>query len=150
MHHVQVRHLNVHEHQAMDLLRQFNVNVARGFVANTPQEACAAAEKLAKQGVTDYVVKAQVLAGGRGKGHFSSGFKGGVHTVTSYVPTTPSRVMSLVPLCYPVTIASITPFTRSVCGATFFVLVLVFSGWVVDWVSQHKRSRGDCRQNDWL
>jgi succinyl-CoA synthetase beta subunit len=82
---LQVRHLNVHEHQAMDLLRQFNVNVARGFVASTPQEACAAAEKLSKQGVTDYVVKAQVLAGGRGKGHFSSGFKGGVHTVTSYV-----------------------------------------------------------------
>lgn len=29
--------------------------------------------------VPEYVVKAQILAGGRGKGHFSNGFKGGVH-----------------------------------------------------------------------
>lgn len=29
--------------------------------------------------VPEYVVKAQILAGGRGKGHFDSGFKGGVH-----------------------------------------------------------------------
>jgi succinyl-CoA synthetase beta subunit len=29
--------------------------------------------------VDEYVLKAQVLAGGRGKGHFSNGFKGGVH-----------------------------------------------------------------------
>jgi succinyl-CoA synthetase beta subunit len=31
----------------------------------------------------DYVVKAQVLSGGRGKGTFSNGFQGGVHTCTS-------------------------------------------------------------------
>ena len=47
----QVRHLNVHEYQAMDLLRKFNVNVARGHVASTPAEAVAAAERLAKEGV---------------------------------------------------------------------------------------------------
>jgi succinyl-CoA synthetase beta subunit len=29
--------------------------------------------------VKEYVIKAQILAGGRGKGHFSNGFKGGVH-----------------------------------------------------------------------
>lgn len=29
--------------------------------------------------VPEYVVKAQILAGGRGKGHFDTGFKGGVH-----------------------------------------------------------------------
>lgn len=29
--------------------------------------------------VEEYVVKAQILAGGRGKGHFNNGFKGGVH-----------------------------------------------------------------------
>lgn len=79
----QVRHLNVHEFQGMKLLAENGINVSRGYVAKTPQEAQAAAEKLAKLGVTDFVVKAQVLAGGRGKGHFSSGFKGGVHTVTS-------------------------------------------------------------------
>ena len=49
-------------------------------MASTPQEAEAAAEAL---GGPDYVVKAQVLAGGRGKGVFSSGFRGGVHTCIS-------------------------------------------------------------------
>lgn len=32
----------------------------------------------------EYVVKAQILAGGRGKGHFDSGFKGGVHLTKEY------------------------------------------------------------------
>jgi succinyl-CoA synthetase beta subunit len=79
-----VRHLNIHEYQSMALMKKFNINVARCEVAATAAEAEAIAQKLAKEGVTDFVVKAQVLAGGRGKGHFSSGFKGGVHTVTSY------------------------------------------------------------------
>lgn len=35
--------------------------------------------------VKEYVVKAQVLAGGRGKGHFDNGFKGGVHVTKKYV-----------------------------------------------------------------
>lgn len=34
--------------------------------------------------VPEYVVKAQILAGGRGKGHFSNGFKGGVHITKKY------------------------------------------------------------------
>lgn len=38
---------------------------------------------IAISGVTDVVVKAQVLAGGRGKGHFTSGLKGGVSIVYS-------------------------------------------------------------------
>ena len=36
-------------------------------------------------GQDDLVIKAQVLAGGRGKGHFDSGFQGGVHMVDTYV-----------------------------------------------------------------
>ena len=35
--------------------------------------------------VKEYVIKAQILAGGRGKGVFSNGFKGGVHLTTEYV-----------------------------------------------------------------
>lgn len=35
--------------------------------------------------VPEYVVKAQILAGGRGKGHFDNGFKGGVHITKEYV-----------------------------------------------------------------
>jgi hypothetical protein len=37
-------------------------------------------------GTKDVVIKAQVLAGGRGKGHFESGLKGGVKIVFEYVP----------------------------------------------------------------
>lgn len=37
--------------------------------------------------VPEYVVKAQILAGGRGKGHFDTGFKGGVHITTKYILT---------------------------------------------------------------
>lgn len=47
-----------------------------GYVGHTPAEAAAVAAKL---GVDDVIVKAQVLAGGRGKGHFEDGFQGGIH-----------------------------------------------------------------------
>jgi len=40
------------------------------------------------------VIKAQVLAGGRGKGHFDSGFKGGVRVVYSSVKS-PSTILSI-------------------------------------------------------
>lgn len=35
--------------------------------------------------MNEYVVKAQILAGGRGKGYFNNGFKGGVHVTEKYV-----------------------------------------------------------------
>lgn len=55
----------------MGLLQEYGIKVARGGVATTASEA----EKIAKNlKVKDVVVKAQVLAGGRGKGHFTSGF----------------------------------------------------------------------------
>ena len=74
------RWLNVHEHVAMDVLRSGGVAVPNYGVAKTPQEAIDIARKLAS---SDYVVKAQVLAGGRGRGLFSSGLKGGVKLVYS-------------------------------------------------------------------
>lgn len=49
----------------------------KGVPAFSPAEA----EAEAKQFGGPVVVKAQVLAGGRGKGHFANGFKGGVHIV---------------------------------------------------------------------
>ncbi|KAJ3258000.1 hypothetical protein HK103_004134 [Boothiomyces macroporosus] len=59
----------------MNLLKQYGVTVARGGVAKTAADA----ETIAKElGTKDVVVKAQVLAGGRGKGHFDSGLQGGV------------------------------------------------------------------------
>jgi succinyl-CoA synthetase beta subunit len=57
--------MNVHEYQAKDLMRQFNIAVLKGGVANTPAEAVAVAKQL---GGSIWVVKAQIHAGGRGKG----------------------------------------------------------------------------------
>ena len=57
--------MNVHEYQAKGLLREFGVSVPEGILATTPAEAEAAARDL---GTKIVVVKAQVHAGGRGKG----------------------------------------------------------------------------------
>jgi succinyl-CoA synthetase beta subunit len=72
--------MNIHEYQAKELLQKFGAATTRGKVANTPEEAEQVAREL---GTNDLVVKAQVHAGGRGKGTFANGFKGGVHLVKS-------------------------------------------------------------------
>jgi succinyl-CoA synthetase beta subunit len=72
--------MNIHEYQAKELLQKFGAATTRGKVATTPDEA----EKIAREiGASEIVVKAQVHAGGRGKGTFKNGFKGGVHVVKS-------------------------------------------------------------------
>ena len=60
--------MKLHEYQAKDLLAQYGVAVQRGAVAETVAEAVAAAERMAAEGVALFVVKAQIHAGGRGKG----------------------------------------------------------------------------------
>lgn len=61
--------MNLHEFQGKDILASYGVNVQRGKVATTPEEAVEAAKQLNKETGTEwYVVKAQVHAGGRGKG----------------------------------------------------------------------------------
>ena len=72
--------MNIHEYQAKELFDRFSVPSPKGKVASTPKEAYDAAKWLA---VKNLVVKAQVHAGGRGKGVFKNGFKGGVHLVES-------------------------------------------------------------------
>jgi succinyl-CoA synthetase beta subunit len=68
--------MNIHEYQAKELLQKFDVATTRGRVAATLDEA----EQIARElGDIDIVVKAQIHAGGRGKGTFGNGFKGGVH-----------------------------------------------------------------------
>jgi succinyl-CoA synthetase beta subunit len=57
--------MNVHEYQAKQLMREFDINVLNGDIARTPEEAVAVAKKL---GGSVWVVKAQIHAGGRGKG----------------------------------------------------------------------------------
>jgi succinyl-CoA synthetase beta subunit len=68
--------MNIHEYQARELLQKSDVATTRGRVATTLDEA----EQIARElGDIDIVVKAQIHAGGRGKGTFKNGFKGGVH-----------------------------------------------------------------------
>ena len=61
--------MNLHEYQGKELLHSFGVNIQRGIVADTPEKAVAAAKKLTEDtGTGWWVVKAQIHAGGRGKG----------------------------------------------------------------------------------
>ncbi len=60
--------MKVHEYQAKEILDQYGVAVQRGIVADTVEEAVQAANTMAADGVTQFVVKAQIHAGGRGKG----------------------------------------------------------------------------------
>ena len=75
--------MNVHEYQAKELLRGYGVPVAKGAPAFTPEEAAKAAQWLPGP---VWVVKAQIHAGGRGKGRFKeagAGEKGGVRLARS-------------------------------------------------------------------
>jgi succinyl-CoA synthetase beta subunit len=72
--------MNIHEFQAKQLFEKFKVPTSRGIPATTPEEARAAARELEGTGL---VIKAQIHAGGRGKGTFKDGFKGGVHFAAS-------------------------------------------------------------------
>ena len=61
--------MNLHEYQGKDLLSSFGVRIQRGIVAQNAQEAVAAAKQLTNEtGTSWHVIKAQVHAGGRGKG----------------------------------------------------------------------------------
>lgn len=81
---LQRRALHLHEYQSMQLLRDFGAPTPRFAPARSPEEVREATEKLQLEqcdpSLSDVVVKAQVLAGGRGLGHFKeNGFRGGVH-----------------------------------------------------------------------
>jgi succinyl-CoA synthetase beta subunit len=61
--------MNLHEYQGKNILNQFGVKIQRGYVASTSDEAVAAAKLLTQEtGTVWHVIKAQVHAGGRGKG----------------------------------------------------------------------------------
>ena len=79
---VQKRFLSIHEHLSMGLLNKYGINTPKFLTAKDADEAYHAAQKFGGKPV---VVKAQVLAGGRGKGHFDNGLQGGVHLVKTYV-----------------------------------------------------------------
>ncbi|OXU26169.1 hypothetical protein TSAR_009927 [Trichomalopsis sarcophagae] len=70
-----VRNLNVHEHISYSILNEAGIPTPKFGVAKTPDEAAKLATDL---NTKDIVLKAQVLAGGRGKGHFKGGNVSGV------------------------------------------------------------------------
>jgi succinyl-CoA synthetase beta subunit len=70
--------MNLHEFQAKQLLAQYGVPVPAGEVCDSAEAAKKIAENLFAKGETLVVIKAQIHAGGRGKGTFKSGFQGGV------------------------------------------------------------------------
>ncbi|KAJ5463279.1 hypothetical protein N7475_008223 [Penicillium sp. IBT 31633x] len=76
---MQVRQLSLLEHHSHKLLKDFKLPVPQGFLATTPEEAKSVVTKIAAPSI----MKAQVLAGGRGKGTFDSDGKGGVRLVNS-------------------------------------------------------------------
>ncbi|MGJ8648717.1 MAG: ADP-forming succinate--CoA ligase subunit beta [Opitutaceae bacterium] len=71
--------MNIHEYQAKRLLQEYGVPVPRGYAAQTSLEVDTAISHLSDDDMI--VVKAQIHAGGRGKGTFIDGYKGGVKVV---------------------------------------------------------------------
>lgn len=72
----QQRFLNLQEFQSKGLMDKYGVKTQKWIVANSPKDVVKGTKTL---NAKEFVVKAQILAGGRGKGTFSNGFKGGVH-----------------------------------------------------------------------
>jgi succinyl-CoA synthetase beta subunit len=70
--------MNIHEFQARELLAQYGVALPPGGMCDTADAAKALAQELLDQGETSLVLKAQIHAGGRGKGTFKDGYQGGV------------------------------------------------------------------------
>ena len=73
--------MNIHEYQAKQLFESAGVSVPKGTVAQTKEQIETALSSFPSD--QSVVVKAQIHAGGRGKGTFTNGFKGGVHVVSS-------------------------------------------------------------------
>jgi len=86
---LQSRNLSIHEHHSLNLLKNAGIKIPDGDVATSSHEALQIASNLKSK---DSVIKAQVLAGGRGKGHFESGLKGGVKL--AYSPSEVKEIAS--------------------------------------------------------
>jgi succinyl-CoA synthetase beta subunit len=80
------RYLNLHEYQAVQLLGSYGLPILRGGPVRTPEEATAFARKIAGP----LVLKAQIHAGGRGRGIFkNSGLHSGVHVIEDIAKVAP-------------------------------------------------------------
>ncbi|KAF8922291.1 succinate-CoA ligase [Mucidula mucida] len=79
----QRRLLSIHEYQSVNLLNSYGIPTPKSIAAKTPEEAYQSPRTLVCFHSSLLVIKAQVLAGGRGKGKFDTGLQGGVHMVNS-------------------------------------------------------------------
>lgn len=70
--------MKIHEYQAKDILKQYNVAVPAGVASTTVDDAVEAAKEMKENGATLFVVKAQIHAGGRGKGQTKNSGASGV------------------------------------------------------------------------
>lgn len=71
--------MNIHEYQAKEILKSYGVTIQEGIVADTPDKAVEAAKELNREtGTSWYVIKAQIHAGGRGKGKIQETDSNGV------------------------------------------------------------------------
>ncbi len=71
--------MNIHEYQAKEILKSYGVTIQEGVVADTPDKAIEAAKELNRETGTEwYVIKAQIHAGGRGKGKVNETGSNGV------------------------------------------------------------------------
>ncbi|XP_043238347.1 succinate--CoA ligase [GDP-forming] subunit beta, mitochondrial-like [Amphibalanus amphitrite] len=86
-----VRNLNLLEYQSKELLDKHGVTVQKFKMAESAEQAKEAVKTFTP---AEYVIKAQILAGGRGKGTFDNGFKGGVH-LTKQAGDVPMLVSSM-------------------------------------------------------
>ena len=83
--------MNIHEYQAKEILKNFGVKIQNGFVAETPKDAKTLAAKLSKEKSNVTVLKAQIHAGGRGKGIIKeTGSNGVVISMSCLLYTSPS------------------------------------------------------------
>ncbi len=73
--------MNLHEYQSKELLKKRGAPVLPGQVAETPEQVGQILQELSSQWQGPWVIKSQIHAGGRGKGHFRDGFRGGIHLV---------------------------------------------------------------------
>ncbi|CAK1599682.1 unnamed protein product [Parnassius mnemosyne] len=80
------RNLNLQEYHSKDLLRKHQVSIQNFRLLDANLDP----NTLSDFKANEYVIKAQILAGGRGKGHFDNGFKGGVHLTKN-----PSEILPL-------------------------------------------------------
>lgn len=77
--------MNIHEYQGKEILKKYGVAIQEGIVADTPERALEAAKELNREtGTSWYVIKAQIHAGGRGKGKIKETGSNGVVLAKSF------------------------------------------------------------------